>query len=132
VATHATFRPDAPLRTGLDLADGDLPLLEVLGLKLVNRPLVLLSACETGVGVLAGADGVVGLQQAFQAAGARQVVASLWRISDLGSALLMKHLFRELRAGRPPATALRRAQNRVRRRLAHPAFWSGFRLDGAP
>jgi CHAT domain-containing protein len=131
IATHASFRPDAPLLSALELSDGELPVLEVLGLKL-QRPLVLLSACETGLGVLAGADGIVGLQRAFLAAGAERVLASLWRVSDLGSALLIKHLLRRLAAGDAPALALRRAQNTVRKRYSHPAFWAGFRLDGAP
>jgi CHAT domain-containing protein len=131
IATHASFRPDAPLRSALELSDGELPVLEVLGLKL-QRPLVLLSACETGLGVLDGADGIVGLQRAFLAAGAERVLASLWRVSDLGSALLVKHLLRRLARGVKPAAALRQAQNIVRRRYAHPAFWAGFRLDGAP
>jgi CHAT domain-containing protein/tetratricopeptide (TPR) repeat protein len=127
VATHAEFKEEAPLSTSLELADANLPLLEVLGLKL-NAGLVILSACDTGRGPLDGADGVLGLQRAFLAAGAQRVIASLWRVSDLGTALLMKHLFRQLKK-HPPAAALREAQNRVRRRFAHPAFWAGFRLD---
>jgi CHAT domain-containing protein len=90
---------------------------------------VILSGCETGLGPLDGADGVIGLHKAFLAAGARQVISSLWRVSDLGAALLMKHTFRLL-AEKPAAVALQAAQNRVRRRFSHPAFWAGFRLEG--
>ena len=129
LATHGTYRPEAPFLSSLEFSDGELPLLEVLGLKL-KASLVILSACETGVGPLDGADGVIGLHRAFLAAGARRVLSSLWRVSDLGTALLMKHFFRGL-TRLSPAGALREAQNRVRRRLAHPAFWAGFRLDGA-
>jgi CHAT domain-containing protein len=131
VATHADYRQDAPLLSGLELAGGPLRLVEVLGLRL-PASLVVLSACETGLGHLDAARGIVGFHRAFLAAGARRVISSLWRVSDLGTALLMKHFFRRLAAGQPPAAALRRAQNTVRRRFPHPAFWAGFRLDGAP
>ena len=132
VATHAELRPDEPLATALELEGGELPLLEVLGLKLKPGALVLLSACETGTGHLDGADAVVGLNRAFLAAGAARVISSRWRVSDLGAALLMKQLFRGLARGQTPARALRRAQNLLRRRFPHPAFWAGFQLDGAP
>jgi CHAT domain-containing protein len=102
----------------------------VLGVTL-PASLVVLSACETGLGVIDGAGSVIGLQRAFLAAGARRVVSSLWRVSDLGTALIMKHFFRQLRE-HAPAAALQRAQQKVRQRLPHPAFWAGFRLDGAP
>ena len=129
VATHARFDEQAPLRSSLGLADGELELVQVLGLKL-RASLVILSACQTGVGHLDGAAGVVGFHRAFLAAGARRVVSSLWRVSDLGTALLMKRFFRQLR-GHTPAEALRRAQQQLRRRYPHPAFWAGFRMDGA-
>lgn len=130
LATHATYRPDAPLLSALELADGDLSMKDVLGMKLCAS-LVILSACDTGLGHLDGADGVLGLHRAFFASGARRVISSLWRVSDLGTALLMKRFFRRLR-GASPALALQQAQNELRRRYPHPAFWAGFRLDGAP
>ena len=130
VATHATLDEQAPMRTALQLHDGPFPLLEVLGLRL-KASLVVLSACETGRGSLDSAGSVVGLHRAFLAAGARRVVSSLFRVSDLGSALLMKHFFRQLRL-HPPARSLRQAMLHLRKRYPHPAFWAGFRLDGAP
>ena len=130
VATHATLDAQAPLRSALNFHGGPLPLLEVLGLRL-PASLVLLSACETGRGTLDSAGSVVGLHRAFLAAGARRVVSSLFRVSDLGSALLMKHFFRQLHR-HPPARALRQARLHMRGRYPHPAFWAGFRLDGAP
>ena len=132
VATHAEFRPEAPLSTALELSDGELSLLEVLGLRLRPGALVILSACDTGVGPISGADAVVGLHRAFRVAGAGRVVSSLWRVSDLGAALTMKHLFRALARKLSAAAALREAQNTLRRRFPHPAFWGAFRLDGAP
>ena len=130
VASHGHVDPASPLLSALQLADGDLPLVQVLGLKL-RAELVLLSSCESGVGPIDGADAVLGLHQAFLIAGARRVISSLWRVSDLGSALLMKHTARRLARGEPAEAALRTAQNEVRRRFPHPAFWAGFRLDGA-
>ncbi len=129
VATHARYDQLAPLRSSLALADGELELLAVLGLEL-RASLVILSACETGGGHMDGAAGVVGFHRAFLAAGAQRVVSSLWRVSDLGAALLIKRLFRQLRR-HGPAEALRQAQQQLRRRYPHPAFWAGFRMDGA-
>jgi CHAT domain-containing protein len=130
VASHGRLDEESPLLSSLQLADGDLSVAQVLGLTL-RAELVALSACETGLGPLDGADAVLGLHQAFLIAGARRVISSLWRVSDLGSALLMKHTARHLARGEPAEAALRSAQNEVRRRFPHPAFWAGFRLDGA-
>ena len=129
VATHADYHEHAPLGSTLELAGGELKLLAVLGLQL-RASLVILSACQTGAGHLDGAAGVLGFHRAFLAAGAQRVVSSLWRVSDLGTALLMKRFFRQLQ-DRSPAEALRRAQQQLRKRYPHPAFWAGFRLDGA-
>ena len=63
-------------------------------------------------------------------AGAQQVVASCWRISDLGAALVVKHLVRQLAKGQAPAAALQHAQQQVRQRLPHPGFWASFALWG--
>jgi CHAT domain-containing protein len=128
LATHATYQENQPLLSALELADKPLPVAEILGLPL-KADLVILSACETGLGSLDGADGVTSLHRAFLSAGARRVVSSLFRVTDLGTALLMKHFFRHL-TQLPPAAALRHAQNDLRQRFPHPAFWSGFRLDG--
>jgi len=129
VATHGKFNPRAPLSSTLALSGGDLSILKLLAVRL-TADLVLLSACETGRGHPDGAWRAVGLHRAFMAAGARRVVSTTYRVSDLGSALLMKHLFRRLDRG--PAEALRAAQLHLRRRYPHPAFWAGFRVDGAP
>ena len=128
LATHARYRENAPFSSSLQLADGGLKLTDILELKL-QGPLVVLSACETGTGLLDGADGTVSFQRAFLAAGASALLSSLWRVNDLGSALLMKYFFRQLSQGQGAAFALQSAQNKLMKRYPHPAFWAAFRLD---
>ena len=94
-----------------DHDDGILTALEVEGLDLANVELVVLSACETGLGKTAGGEGVLGLQRAFQIAGARNVVASLWKVDDQTTAALMRLFYHTLWFEKKnPARALREAQ----------------------
>jgi hypothetical protein len=98
--------------------------------------LVVLSACQTGLGDLKRAEGTVGLQRAFLAKGARSVLVSLWSVDDEATALLMRRFYAHwLDDGDRPgkAEALRRAQADVRRRQGyeHPRYWAAFQLVGA-
>jgi CHAT domain-containing protein len=95
-------RPEDTILTALEAADLDLGKVE----------LVVLSACETGRGRVAGGEGVLGLQRAFQLAGARSVVASLWRIPDEETHQLMREFYRRVWQEEPisKAEALRQAQ----------------------
>lgn len=102
----------------------------------LNNELVVLSACETGLGNLLMAEGTVGLQRAFLAKGARSVLVSLWNVSDVATALLMRRFYRSwlFDADRPTkAEALRRAQDTVRAdpRFTDPRYWAAFQLIGA-
>jgi CHAT domain-containing protein len=100
----------------------------------MNADLVVLSACETALGREIRGEGFVGLTQGFFLAGARQVMASLWRVPDQGTAILMESLYRRLiRFDEPPSTALRHAQLELvgERRWADPYYWAGFVLQAA-
>ena len=111
---------------------------EVFGLHLA-ADLVVLSACQTGLGsgaiadVPAG-DDWVGLTRAFLHAGARHVVATLWPVDDWGTAALMESFYQDYAGGAEPARALATAQRALiaRRTTSDPFYWAGFIVaDGA-
>jgi CHAT domain-containing protein len=83
----------------------------IASLPLQNLELVVLSACETGLGEVAGGEGVFGLQRAFHMAGAHNVIASLWKVNDEATGALMALLYHQLwKENKPPIVALREAQ----------------------
>lgn len=115
--------------------DGLLTVGEVLDeIASLSAELVVLSACQTGLGELKQAEGTVGLQRAFLAKGARSVLVSLWSVSDQATDLLMRSFYGHWLSGKPKAEALRRAQEEVRAMpgLADPRYWAAFQLVGAP
>jgi len=105
----------------------------------LSAELVVLSACQTGLGQLQQAEGTVGLQRALLARGARTVLVSLWSVDDAATRLLMQRFYSNwlgldgAPAAPTKAEALRRAQAEVRRTrsYAHPRYWSAFQLVGA-
>ncbi|MFN8648123.1 MAG: CHAT domain-containing tetratricopeptide repeat protein [Gemmatimonadales bacterium] len=119
------------------MADGLLTVGEVLddpSLRL-GAELVVLSACQTGLGNLAQAEGTVGLQRAFLARGARRLLVSLWSVSDDATAILMQRFYAHWLDDRDqptPAEALRRAQVDVRNTpgFEAPRYWAPFMVVG--
>lgn len=125
------------LRTGLALAganrpgsseDGVLTGLEASALDLNGTELVVLSACETGLGQVASGEGVFGLRRAFTLAGAKSQVMSLWKVDDNATSELMVRYYRELERGRGRTEALRNARLELlaSREYASPLAWGAF------
>src|SRR6266540_4341399 len=140
-ATHGLLNSERPELSGLVFSlidqegkpqDGFLRLHEIYNLQL-NADLVVLSACETGLGKEIKGEGLIGLTRGFMYSGAPRVVASLWNVDDLATAELMKLFYqRMLKDGLPAGAALRAAQVELSRqkRWASPYFWAGFVLHG--
>ena len=100
---------------------------EIAGFDWWGTQLVVLSACETGVGAVAS-DGVYGLRRALVLAGAESQVVSLWNVSDTSTRALMRDYYGELSRGSGRADALRRVKLRLlhQPRYAHPYYWAAF------
>lgn len=179
VATHGFFRPakaarepgrDTLARAGIVLAganrgglgdgddDGLLTALEASTLDLMGTQLVVLSACETGVGVARGGEGVFGLQRAIAVAGARTFVMSSWQVDDLATRALMVAYYTRLARGEGRAQAMRhvqrlmiagksdsdelastrsacppggcQSQSDMPTNWSHPYYWASFRVTG--
>ncbi len=162
LATHGYFFPDADssattgfqasaqplIRSGLILAganaawkgealppggeDGILTAYEIAQMDLSHTELVVLSACQTGLGDLQGNEGVFGLQRAFKMAGAHYVIMSLWSVSDQEVYEFMEIFYRQwLERGQDIPSAYQYAQNQMRKKFDrpfNPSMWAGFVL----
>lgn len=141
---EASAESDNPLlRSGLALAganrrgaatagDGILTALEASGLNLWGTKLVVLSACDTGLGEVHNGEGVYGLRRAFVLAGAESLVMSLWPVSDYSTRTLMTSYYRNLKQGLGRGAALRQVQLDMLRRdpRLHPFYWANFIQSG--
>jgi CHAT domain-containing protein/tetratricopeptide (TPR) repeat protein len=109
-----------------DAGNGILTAEEVVGMDLTGTALVVLSACETGLGEIESGEGTFGLRRAFLLAGARTLVISLWKVPDDETADLMEAFYQRLLAGRPRAEALHEAQAAMRAKHPEPFYWAAF------
>jgi CHAT domain-containing protein len=114
----------------VDVQDGILTAADVSGLDLLDTELVVLSACETGLGEAHAGEGVYGLRRAFVIAGARTLVMSLWQVPDDQTKELMVDFYQRLMIGRPRADALREAQLALKSRWPDPWLWGAFICQG--
>lgn len=113
--------------------DGVLTALEVLGLNLSGTRLVVLSACETGLGEIHEGEGVYGLRRSFQEAGVAEVISSLWEVSDAGTQALMTDFYARVLEGVPAREAMRDSQLALMDspEWGYPYVWSAFMIVGS-
>lgn len=138
-ASHGYIDEDKPDLSSLILTksdnsaeDGLLQSTEIFSLKL-KTDLVVLSACQTGLGKLVRGEGIIGLTRAFMYAGTPSVLVSLWSVSDNSTSTLMEEFYRNLiRSGLNKTDALRKAQLALLsdEKTAHPFYWAPFVLVG--
>ena len=140
-ATHGFADSTNPELSGivLSLVDkqgqpvrGYLRLGDIFNLNLPAELLVL-SACETGLGKEVNGEGLVGLTRGLMYAGAARLVVSLWEVDDRGTSMLMQEFYKQLlQQGKSPVTALRAAQLNMwqQQQWHHPYYWSAFTFQG--
>jgi len=141
LALHAFLDDDDPLKSKLVFSEGNLEedgflnVYEIYNLDLTAR-MVVLSACNTGMGGLKRGEGIMSLTRAFIYAGVPNIIMTLWTVSDKQSKELMLGFYRQLIAGRSTETALRRAKleflEQATPHYQDPQYWAGYILVGNP
>ena len=130
------------LRSGLLLANvgnlnaadggnnGVLTAYEAMNLDLTNTDLVVLSACETGLGDIMSGEGVYGLQRSFEVAGAKAVIMSLWKVDDAATQLLMTTFYKDWVVSKNKLQSFRKAQKALKTKYPAPYYWGAFVMQG--
>jgi CHAT domain-containing protein len=134
-AVHAELNEEDPMSSALLLApegggDGRLKVGEIFSLNLKTN-MVVLSACETGLGKLSSGDELVGLTRAFIYAGTPSIVTTLWKVNDRASYELMREFYQHLKTTKK-SEALRQAQLKVMEQFPEPFYWAAYQLTGEP
>ncbi len=134
------YVPNPLLRSGLILSggnstwkgktipgseDGILTTQEIYEMNLSNTDLVVLSACETGLGDINNSEGVFGLQRAFKLAGVNTIIMSLWKVPDQQTSMLMQSFYKHWLNGMNKHDAFRAAQKEVREIYPGAYYWAG-------
>ena len=141
---NASIKNNSLLRSGLILAgvgpstsdslnvdsenDGIVTAAEASLLNLSETELVVLSACQTGLGDDMGTEGVAGLQRSFSIAGAKYILMSLWPVDDFATQLLMTEFYKNYSQTSGIQMAFQKAQKVVKEKYPHPYYWSAFEL----
>jgi CHAT domain-containing protein len=139
IAGHGVYDRASPMRSHLVLApddtnDGRLEAHEAYSLDLEGTELVVLSACDSGSGVVAGGNEVISLTRPFLYSGAQKVVASLWKVNDSATRDLMVSFYEHYTVnGTTASEALQLAQEEMRAsdRYRHPYYWAAFQVIGS-
>jgi CHAT domain-containing protein len=140
VATHTFLNLQYPEQSGLMLSlvdrkgrpqEGFVRVGDIYALKL-SADLIVLSSCDSGLGRDLSSEGIIGLPRAFLRAGARSVVATLWKVDDAATADFMKKFYSHFSRGETPASALRKAQLQMQRQTnwSEPYYWAAFVIQG--
>ncbi|MBX9851840.1 MAG: CHAT domain-containing protein [Cytophagaceae bacterium] len=147
IATHGFFLADedrqvnSMIRSGIVLSgvkskddglseDGILTAYEATNLSLDSSQLVVLSACETGLGEIKNGEGVYGLQRGLKVAGASNILMSLWKVDDAATSQLMIDFYKAWLGGTEIHAAFRQAQLSLRKKYPSPFYWGAFILLG--
>ena len=140
IATHGFFIPENTrmISSGLVLSGANSPNNPLEGIvtaqeiandfNFAKPKIVVLSACETGLGSIMPGEGIFGLQRAFFLNGTKALIVSLWKVPDIETQQLMSYFYQNLVQGDSADAALRKAKNKLKTTRPHPFYWAAFIL----